>query len=489
MTTDLLVECLVTYTRLSVEELCEDTVLIKRQELVPEDLTEDWQVNGVKPQHPHKRTTESMNNTQRSDTVHTLKLFEGKHVDDFEVTEFSETHEGVTLPAPIAPRKASTWHVSPHAGQRAKVTSLQGQTEGDQVYASDARLEQTTISQPMRRRSVGSLPTQVSHGQWPSAIPTDPKKPSLDDLKSMSLLLSTMDEPEMTTEYMQMFKTCMNSLLTAWPDIFLGGPATYANELEQVQLSLQTAEKLDKVLMLEEGNLKLAAKPEYRMSLMTLLGLQSVEQELNTLAKTVTMVVRLLRDNGTEDARNIFADIRFKESDSAERRLEDLKNMARSSFLAWPWILSDAAEFTNDPQDAARSLARNFAMILDDSDEHIKRRNDKLSYLKAERKSLTDLEQLMHTLGVDSPTPAREPLGSTPTEFQETSGVHLVSDNSTKIAERRETTVSLIQSLVQASKDLVGLFVPCGSSHPMLEKIWGSLVSLSQVSASAEHRA
>lgn len=476
------VEYLVTYTQLSLGELCEDTVLIGQQAPLPEQLVENWKVDVEETHHPTKGRTERATNTQGSDTVEAVRLFEGKRVEDFEVIEFAETREDSSLPTPITPRRASTWHVFSDTEQTAPATSSQGKAQGTRDHSSPFRLEQRTNSPPLRRRSVGPLPSQAAHGQAPSDTPVDPKKPSVDELKSMSFMLSTIDEPEMTTEYMQTFQTCLDSLLKAWPDVFPNGPAAYDNELQQVQLSLQTAEKLDKVLILEEGNSKLAAKPEYRMSLMKLLGLHSVEQELDGLSDTVKTVVRLLRHNGIEDARKVFADNKFEEVDSIERGLGDLRNIARRSFLAWPWIISDTVDHADNPQDAALSLARIFRMILDDSDEHIKRRNDKSSYLGAEQKSFADLEKMMHDLNGSSASAADEPSNRIPTGSQETSGSRLGLDHGLTSKDRRELTVSMIQSLVQVSKDLVELFIPCGFSHPMLEKIWGSLISSSQVS-------
>ncbi|KAF3036897.1 hypothetical protein E8E12_002171 [Didymella heteroderae] len=479
---------LVTYTQLSLEEICKDTVLIKQQDSAHERLAEDWRAKNDKV-HDALRKAERANNTQTSETTQEVKLFEGKRVEDFEVADFAKPREDVTLPVPITPRKARTWHASPHVAQTANVMSFERAPERGQIHASNSKFKQDTISQPMRRRSIGPLPTQVGHGLPPSAVPIDPKKPSVDDLKSMSFMLSAMDEPDMTSEYMQIFKTCMSSLLSAWPDIFLEESGAHIEELAQIQLSLEAAEKLDKVLLLEEGNPKLAAKPEYRMSLITLLRLQSVEQELRGLSKTVKTVVSLLRHHGTEDVRKIFADAKFEEMDSAVRRLEDLKNMARRSFLAWPWILSDAADFTNDPEDAARSLARNFSTILDDSDEHIKRRKDQSTYSKAERKSLTDLEQSIQSIQVSCPTPAHASSEKAPTTSQEASEARSWLDHGLKMAERREMTVCLLRSLVQATKDLIGLFVPCGSPHAMLEKVWGSLFSSVQVSMQHDYKA
>jgi hypothetical protein len=471
-----------------LKDLCEDTVLIKQQDSAPERLAEDWKVDND-PLHHSPRRAEQLTDTHPSETKQEVKLFEGKHVEDFEVTDFAQRPEDVTLPSPTTPQKANTWHASPHSAQKATVDVSQGNVEGHHIHALASELGQDTASQPLRRRSIGHLPTQVSHALPPAAVPVQQEVSSKIDLKSTSMMLSTMGEPDMTMDYMQMFKICMNSLLAAWQDIFTEEPENPMEELEQIQESLQVAEKLDKVLMLEEGNLKLAARPEYRMSLLKILRLRSVEQELIGLSETVRTVIRLLRHHSSEDARRIFADVKFKGLDGAERRLDDLKNMARRSFLAWPWILSDAADFTKEPEEAARSLARNFSMILDNSDEHIKRRKDQSTYLKAERKSLPELEQCLSTVQMSCQIPARETSLEGPSNIPDTSQARTRFSHVPTEADRCETTASSIMALVQTTKDLIDLFVPCGSSHPMLEKVWGSLVSSSQVSMQCNCRA
>ena len=478
-----ILEYVVTYTQLTTTELCEETVLIGKYTPIPDQVVQNWhsgaQESPIALKEEAKKFQVQNNNRNNPERVDDFMLFEGKRVEDFEVNEPAETHKADNVPIPRKIQKASTWNgISSGTASEAVFTTCT-QQRSEEIYAClpELVIQEGSQDPPLRRRSAGSLRSPTSQSQAPPTAPVWSIPTSKDGLKSMSIMLSSVDEPEMTMEYMETFQTCLASLLKIWPSVISKAAHEHEKELQQIQQSVQTAEKIHRVLVLEETNPKFAMKPEYRTSLMNLLGLQSVEQEVTKLGSAVKTILRLVRESGTKEAQRAFLHKEFEGADSMERRIEDLKDIARRSFLAWPWINNGAADQAKNPQDAALSMAENLIRILQDNDDHIRRRKDVSSYLGAVETTLPDLDALMKSLRASFPATADGPFAGSERSRHDT--LHLARSMATR--NRKEATVTVVETLVQTSKDLVELFIPCNFSHAVLSKIWGSLASLSRV--------
>lgn len=443
--------------------------------LTPDQIPRSWHPGARESPATSAEDSGRENNVRDPISVDEVLLFDGKRVEDFEVNEFAETHKSKL-------NKASEWDSgSERIFNKTVVTPTPHRNHAGVRFLLPSALVE----------SAGSLQTQEPHDQTRANVWIQSGDKTSGEVRSLLTMLSSLTEPEMDAEYMELFGTCLTSLLKIWPlTASTNVQRKYEEELKQLQQSIQIAGKMQKALRLEKIRAKIVIDAENRISLIEFLGPETTNRVLEELRSAIKKVKHLFRNSGPKETSASLADPSLHKTSSFDHsnieKKRELQGIARHSFLAWPWINADVESRDTVSQEAAESLGGNLIRLLQDVDEHIKRRND-TSYSGAIQSTLPELENWLvvsRTSLADVHSQAHRGTDGTKSSQQDANlheNHNEPAPDVTDIESRKKATVAVIETLVQTSKDLVALFIPCDFPHLVLRKIWGSLRSLSQV--------
>jgi hypothetical protein len=472
-------------------------VLLDPDTPLQDEIEKDWhlKVQGI-PDIPTTDAAQKSSVNELASTENVL-LFDGKPVEDFQVKEVTNTKPASTLPAQSKVQKAKTWNgvvQTPLANRPVLKKGLKPQHSIEGIVRKDHIEDQRSRTAPVRSQQSNAIGTSpaTKFTKMPNGL-VEPMPDNAEQLRSMVTMLSSIEEPELDADYLETFQTCVTSLLNNLREKDTARDKLKVNRIfSQLQRSLRTAEKLEKLCSLEQMNPDLAANPEYRTSLIRLLSIKSIQDELCILEDAVKAAMGLIHNQSSNDTKTAAVDNmpqsnNPKGSAHVGSEFEQLEKIARQSFLAWPWINADAGGRATDPEQAAASLATNLQIILQDCDDHIKNREDK-SYTVAVQTTLSELDLLVsevRTVMLDTADDSkRNPSDTNETPPQQESAPQVRDDTPSKAPStqnREADTARMIDTMIQTSKDLVAMFIPCNYPHPVTRKIWGSLVTLSRV--------
>ncbi|KAJ4318885.1 hypothetical protein N0V94_004215 [Neodidymelliopsis sp. IMI 364377] len=473
---------IITYGHITSDELSGTSVLLDPDTPLHDETEKDWH---LKVQEiPDIPTTvagqkSSVNNVASTENV---LLFDGKLVEDFQVKKVNNTKAASTVPTQSKVQKAKTWHGvvhTPLADKPVLEKMLKPQNSIEGIVRKDHTEDQHPGTAPVRSQQsnvIGTSPatrfTKMRNGL------VEPMPDNAEQLRFIRTMLRSIEEPELDADYLETFQTCMTSLLNNLREKDTTGDKLKDNRiLSQLQRSLRTAEKLEKLCSLEQMNPDLAANPEYRTSLIRLLSIKSIQDELCILENAVKAATGLIRSQSLHNTKTAAVDNmpqsnNPKGSAHVGGEFEQLEKIARQSFLAWPWINADAGGRATDPELAAASLVTNLQIILQDCDDHIKNREDK-SYTVAVEKTLTELDSLVSEVRtvmldtVDDSIKDQSDTNETPQQQESTPQVHNATPSKAPSTQSREVdTARMIDTIIQTSKDLVALFIPYDDGHP-----------------------
>lgn len=327
-----------------------------------------------------------------------------------------------------------------------------------------------------------------------------------EERNSILSMLSSLTEPQMNTQYLEAFQTCLNYILHIWTKSSYNKEREQLGILTKLEQSIPRAEMLRSMCDLELQGSVFAQHLEYRDAMLRALGVKnsSCQNELRSLGEAVKEAIRLLSTIPGSDlsmvigppSKRVFGQVDLLQTteqsmDKTSPTKHNLRRRSTPPFLTWAWLSS---EFDKSVR-PERLAAENLFAIMEDIDRNLRHRNE-ISYTLAMEISLAEWDermtgsqqQLSHFpserpgdchLGV--PTYSRPHVLSDPPSTPRRSIVDLLGDDAL-LQTQKSAIHAAIDDLSSHAKNFVGLFIPCSYQHAVSKKIWGSLSLLLKVS-------